>query len=172
MYNSCTVFNTFKAGLIQAVHVKTSCSHMALRRHNPGTKCIRELFKCSKDSASLVVCNEKNYVGFGFPIFCEWRHKWSSFRPLWPTSPGPEPKPLDGSILLKFLLGTRLKSESFDTLDDLLWFWVQMLWSKAGVTKPICYRGPLCQLPLSKQAAQLFSLLRWGHYDCGICVYR
>jgi len=29
---------------------------------------------------------------------------------------------LDGNILLKFLLETRLKSESFDTLDDLLWF--------------------------------------------------
>jgi len=32
--------------------------------------------------------------------------------------------PLDGSILLKFLLETRLKSESFDTLDDFLRFQV------------------------------------------------
>jgi len=37
------------------------------------------------------------------------------------------PKPLDGSILLKFLLETRLQSESFDTLDDLLGFQVQKL---------------------------------------------
>ena len=41
-------------------------------------------------------------------------------RPPWPTSPGPGPKVLDASILLKFLLETRLQSESFDTLDDLL----------------------------------------------------
>jgi len=34
---------------------------------------------------------------------------------------------LDGSILLKFLLETRLQSKSFDTLDDLLVFRVQKL---------------------------------------------
>ena len=38
--------------------------------------------------------------------------------------------PLDGSILLKFLLETRLQSESFDTLNNLLWFRVQKLWSE------------------------------------------
>jgi len=32
----------------------------------------------------------------------------------------PWPKPLDGSISLKFLLETRLQSKSFDTVDDLL----------------------------------------------------
>jgi len=35
------------------------------------------------------------------------------------------PQPLDDSISLKFLLETRLQSESFDTVDDLLGFWVQ-----------------------------------------------
>ena len=35
--------------------------------------------------------------------------------------------PLGGSISLKFLLETRLQSESFDTLDDLLGFRVQKL---------------------------------------------
>ena len=44
---------------------------------------------------------------------------------FWPTSPGSGPKLLDGSILLKFLLKTRLQSESFDGLDDLLGFEVQ-----------------------------------------------
>ena len=50
-----------------------------------------------------------------------------AFRPPWPTLPGPGLKPLDGIISLKFLLETRLQSESFDTLDDLLGFWVQKL---------------------------------------------
>jgi len=36
-------------------------------------------------------------------------------------------KLLDGSILLKFLLETRLKSNSFDTLHNLLGFLVQKL---------------------------------------------
>ena len=43
----------------------------------------------------------------------------------WPTSPSLGPKLLDDSILLKFLLQTRLQSESFDTFGDLLGFWVQ-----------------------------------------------
>jgi len=36
-------------------------------------------------------------------------------------------QPLYGSISLKFLLETRLLSESFDTLDELLGFRVQKL---------------------------------------------
>ena len=43
-------------------------------------------------------------------------------RTSWLISAGPKPKPLDGSILLKFLLETRLQSKSFDTLDHLLRF--------------------------------------------------
>jgi len=39
----------------------------------------------------------------------------------------PGRQPLDGSISLKFLLETRLQSEAFDTLDDLLGFRVQKL---------------------------------------------
>ena len=74
----------------------------------------------SKDTASLV-------VGAGF---CEWCHKWRTFSPPWPTSPGPGRQPLDGSISLKFLLDSRLQSESFDTLDDLLGFRVKKLWYK------------------------------------------
>ena len=37
-----------------------------------------------------------------------------------PTSPDPRPKQLDGSISLKLLLETRLQSEFFDTLDNLI----------------------------------------------------
>jgi len=85
-----------------------------------------ELLKGSKDSASLLVCTQRNFLVGVF--FCEWRHKWRTFRPPWPTSPGPGSKPLDGSILLKFLLETRLQSESFDTSVNLLGFRVQTLW--------------------------------------------
>jgi len=44
------------------------------------------------------------------------------FWSFWPTSSGPRLKPLDGSISLNFFVETRLKSESIDTLDDLLRF--------------------------------------------------
>jgi len=61
-------------------------------------------------------------------VRCEWRQKWRTFRPPWPTSPDPGRQPLGGSISLKFFLETRLQAESIDTLDDLLGFRVQMLW--------------------------------------------
>jgi len=71
----------------------------------------------------------------GMRIFCKWHRKWMTFRPPWPTSPGFRPKLLDGSIPLKLLLKTGYNPKSFDTLDDMLGFWVQKLWSKAGLLK-------------------------------------
>ena len=53
-----------------------------------------------------------------------------AFRPPWPTSSDLGPKPLDGSISLKFLLETRLQFESFDTFDNLLRFQVEKLRSE------------------------------------------
>jgi len=50
-----------------------------------------------------------------------------TYRPPWRTLPGPERQPLGGSISVKFLLETRLQSESFGALDDLLGFRVQKL---------------------------------------------
>jgi len=41
---------------------------MSLRGHNSGTESAFELFKCSKDSANLQVCNEKNFLVLGFGI--------------------------------------------------------------------------------------------------------
>ena len=111
-------------------HANTTGSHMALHAHNSGAESGRELFKGSKDTACLLACTQKKFFAWGLQIFCEWRHKLRTFRPPWPTSPGPGCKPLDSRISLKFLLQTRLQSESFDTLDDLLGVWVQKLWSK------------------------------------------
>ena len=90
---------------------------MTLRRHNSSAKSARELFKCSKYSANLVVCNKKFFFSFKFRIFCEWHHKKSTFRP---PSSSPRPKLIDCGISLKFLMETRVKSESFETLDDVL----------------------------------------------------
>jgi len=66
----------------------------------------------------LQFCNEKKIFDFGFCFFVS-----GVVLGLF----GPRPKPLDGSISLKFLLETRLKSESFDTLIDLVGFCVQKL---------------------------------------------
>jgi len=51
--------------------------------------------------------------------------KWRISVPPWHTLPGPGHQPLGDGISLKFSLETRLQSESFDTLDDLLGFRVQ-----------------------------------------------
>jgi len=117
--------STFIAGMIWP---KSICSSLLYQQHNSPGDCARELFKHSTDLTSLLVCNEIYF--FGFRFFSEWCHKWSSFRPFWTTSSGPGPKLLDGRISLKFLLEIRLKSTSFETLDDLLGFRVQKLWPK------------------------------------------
>ena len=59
---------TFVSDLFQAFCAKTAGSHMTLRKLNSGTESGRELFKGSKDSASLVVCNEKKLFGWGLWI--------------------------------------------------------------------------------------------------------
>jgi len=66
---------------------KSICLHMSLQVHSSSAECARELFKPSKDLTSLRVCYNQ--------IFCEWHHKWSRFKPFFPTSSGPGPKPLD-----------------------------------------------------------------------------
>jgi len=104
--------------------------------------CTRKLFKPLKDSASLCVCNENKW--FWASVFYEWCCKWSCFRPFWPTSSGPRPKLLDGSISLKFLLETRLKSKSFHILDDLLGLLVHKLWSKINKVITLIIRWLLC----------------------------
>jgi len=106
---------------------KNAETHVALHRNFSGPVRSTDWVKLSKDAASLLVCTRKKIFCLGLWVFCEWRHKWKTFRPPWPTSPGPGRQPLDGSISLKFLLETRLQSKSFDTLDDLLGFRVQKL---------------------------------------------
>jgi len=90
-------------------------------------KCYRPGQSVKRRGKSSSLHSKKNFW-LGVWIFCEWCHKWRTLRPPWPILPGPGSKPLDGSISLKFLLETRLQSESFDTLDDLLGFKVQKLW--------------------------------------------
>jgi len=90
------------------------------------------LYKPSKSlkirGKSSSLHSKKKFFAWGLRVFCEWRHKRRTFRPPWPTLPGPGRQTLGGSIFLKILLETRLQSESFDTLDDLLRFRVQKLW--------------------------------------------
>ena len=88
---------------------------------------LRTWSKCQKTWQVFLSALKKIFFAWGVRVFCEWCHKWSTFRPPWSTLPGPGRQPLGGSISLKFLLETRLQSESFDTLDDLLGFRIQKL---------------------------------------------
>jgi len=95
---------------------------MALRGNFSGPECSTNRVKSEKAQQVFQSALEKNFLLVGCGFLCEWRHKWRTFRPPWPTLPCPGRKPLGGSISMKFLLETRLQSESFDTLDDLLGF--------------------------------------------------
>jgi len=93
MFSSAFVLDTFASRLIQAFRMKIE-SHVVLHGNFSGLVSATDLVKSSKDSASLVVCTRKKFFGLGMWICCEWRHKWRTFSPPWPTSPGPGPKSL------------------------------------------------------------------------------
>jgi len=57
--------SNFEAGLNQAVRAKTTGSHVALHKRNSGAKSGIELFKGSKDTASLLVCTQANIYWLG-----------------------------------------------------------------------------------------------------------
>jgi len=101
---------------------------MALRGNISAPVRVTDLVEASKNATNRLVCTRKKFFCFGDAVFCEWHHKWRTFRPPWPILPGPGRQPFGGTISLKFLLETRLQSVFFDTLDDLLGFWVQTLW--------------------------------------------
>ena len=63
------VLDFFAAGKFRGFRTKTTGLHVALREYNSGTESGRELFKGSKDLASLVVCNEQQFFGWGCSFF-------------------------------------------------------------------------------------------------------
>jgi len=56
------------------------------QQHNTSADCARELFKPSKDSARLLVCNEKNVIWFCFFVIAIISDV--GFWPFWLTLPG------------------------------------------------------------------------------------
>ena len=67
---------------------------------------------------------------FGVRIFCDWHHKWSSFRVILAHVAQPGAQLLGQSVSLKLSLESRLESESFEPFIDFLAFLIQKLWSK------------------------------------------
>ena len=109
---------------------KTSSFWLLYQHPSSSADCARKLFKGSNGLASLLVCTRQKIFCWGLRIFCEWRHKWSSFGAILAHVAWPRAQPWGQSISLKFLLKTRLESESFEALIDFLAFLVQKLWSK------------------------------------------
>ena len=109
---------------------KTNSCQLPYQRHSSSADCARELFKGSNGLASHLVRTQKTFFGWGLRIFCEWRHKWSSFWAILAHVTWPRAQPLGQSISLKFPLETSLESESFEPLIDFLAFLGQKLWSK------------------------------------------
>jgi len=91
-----------KLGILAPRQIRLTCGFMqefllSVKRYRPGQK-----LKTQK-------MHSKNFA-WEMQIFCEWRSKWRTLWPPWPTSPGSGCQPLDGSILLKLSLESRLQS--------------------------------------------------------------
>ena len=91
---------------------KNSSFRLPYQHPSSSANCARELFKGLNGSASLIDCARKNFFGWGVRIFCDWRHKWSSFRVILAHVPWPRAQPLGQSVSLKFSL------ETFDRLSS------------------------------------------------------
>jgi len=101
---------------------KTTGSHVALHGNFSDLVSTRDMVKGSKDAASLLACTRKNFFAWECGYFVSdiiSGRLLGHFGPLC-LALGAR----NGSILLKFLLETRLQSKPFDTFDDLLGFWV------------------------------------------------
>jgi len=61
---------------------------MAFRGNISAPVQITDLVEASNDAASLVVCTRKKFFCLGGAVFYQWRHKWRTCRPPWPTLPG------------------------------------------------------------------------------------
>ena len=124
------VFNSLASWWFWRFSQKNSSFWLPYQRLSSYVDCARELLNGSNRSASLVDCTRKKIFAWGVRVFCEWRHKWSSFRVILAHVTWPRAQPLGQSVSLKFSLETRLESESFEPLIDFLAFLVQKLRSK------------------------------------------
>jgi len=57
---------------------------VALRGNFSAPVRVTDLVNALKDTTSLLVCTRKQIFYLGLRVFCEWRHKWRTFRPPWP----------------------------------------------------------------------------------------
>ena len=124
------LINSLASGWFWRFSQKNSSFRLPYQPPSSSANCARELFNGSNGSASLVDCTRKKIFCLGGAGFCEWRHKWSSFRVILAHVAWPRAQPLRQSVSLKFSLETRLESESFEPLIDFLAFLVQKLWSQ------------------------------------------
>ena len=128
--NYCLLLTSWRLGGFGNFRKKNSSFRLLYQRPSSSADCARELFNGSNELASLVDCTRKKNFAWGMRVFCEWRHKWSSFRVILAHVAWPRTQPLGQSVFLKFSLKTRLESESFEPLIDFLTFLIQKLWSK------------------------------------------
>ena len=122
--------NTLAYGWFWRFSQKKSSFRLPYQCPSSSADCARELFNGSNGSASLVDCTQKKNFARGVRLFCEWRHKFSSFRVILAHVAWPRAQPLGQSVSLKFSLETRLESESFEPFINFLAFLVQKLRSK------------------------------------------
>ena len=107
-----TIYSYFDFGL------KNSSFRLPYQCPSSSSDCARELFKGSNGSASLVDSTRKKFFWLGVRIFCDWRHKWSSFGVILAHVAWPRAQPLGKSVSLA-------RARVFWAFDRLLAFLVQ-----------------------------------------------
>jgi len=86
--------NSSASGWFQGISKKKRLNACGFVREFSGPVCSTDPVKVSKHTASLLVCTRKKIFCLRVRVFCEWCLKWKTYRPPWPTLPGPRRQPL------------------------------------------------------------------------------
>ena len=117
---------------------KTGIFRLTYQLHSSSANCARELFKPSKDLASLQVRSEKNFLVLGF--FVSDIISKVSFWPFFAGGTWPGPNHYT-EVFHWFSLETRIESKSFEILTNFLEFLVRKLWSKINKQNNYLHMG-------------------------------
>jgi len=88
--------NNLASGCFQGFSGKKHLNARSFAREFLRSSMLYRLGKSLKRRGKSSSLHSKKNFCLGVRVFCEWPHKWKTFRPPWPTLPGPGRQPLGG----------------------------------------------------------------------------
>jgi len=131
----------------------------------------KSLKRCGKSSS----LHSKKIFCLGDAVFCEWRHKWRTFRPPWPTLPGPGRQPLGGSVatspvVLRWLCDSPRTGCAWRTTPLYMWHKQAIVREIASMISIVacCHGAKLCAYAARDFRSQQNGAVTWMWRSCWV----